>query len=205
GLNQQLVGRFSNADEFQDFVENILIRVIIELDLLGVAPANATAQASRTQHFWQLWEHLLSQLITPATLPLAPLALLDIQWELTFTHWKPFETGQAYYQRAVQQFGSTHLRSWLKVLTTVGNKTMLPYALPTVVELCKNHPQQVAALYPSGVANLFIERLFQHHMQAIKQRQDHQVSFMWILDTMVDFGSSTAYLVREDAVTFKSN
>ncbi|MDO7888140.1 hypothetical protein [Hymenobacter cheonanensis] len=203
GLNQQPVGRFSTADEFQNFVENILIRVIIELDLLGVAPANATAQASRTQHFWQLWEHLLSQLITPATLPLAPLALLDIQWELAFTHWKPFETGQTYYQRAVQQFGPTHLRSWLKVLTTVGDKTMLPQALPLVVEICKNHPEQLTALYYPGVASLFVERLFQHHMRAIKQRDDYLTSFLWVLDTMVDFGSSSAYLVREDVITFK--
>lgn len=141
---------------------------------------------------------------TPTTLPLAPLALLDIQWELTFIHWKPFETGQTYYQRAIQQFGPTHLRSWLKVLTTVGNKTMLPHALPTVVELCKNYPEQVAALYPSGVANLFVERAFQYHMRAVKQREDYLASFMWILDTMVDLGSSTAYLVREDAVTFKA-
>lgn len=205
GLNQQPVGRFSTADEFQDFVENLLTRVIIELDLLGAASANAAEQASRTRHFWQLWEHLLSLLTTPATLPLAPLALLDIQWELTFMHWKPFETGQTFYQRAVQQFGPTHLRSWLKVLTTVGNKTMLPHALPTVVLLCKNHPEQVAALYPSGVANLFVERVFQYHMRVVKQREDYLASFMWILDTMVDFGSSTAYLVREDAVTFKGN
>ncbi|RSK38776.1 hypothetical protein [Hymenobacter perfusus] len=205
GLNQQPVGRFSTADEFLDFVKNILTRVIIELDLLGSTSANATEQANRTQHFWQLWEHLLSLLITPATLPLAPLALLDIQWEPTFTHWQPFETGQTYYQRAVQQFGPTHLRSWLKVLATVGNKTMLPQALPSLVEICRNHPEQVAALYHAGVAGLFVERLFQYHMRAIQQRDYYLTSFMWVLDTMVNFGSSTAYLVREDAVTFKGN
>ena len=204
GLNQQPVDRFSTADEFQDFVKKILTSVIHELDSLVAAAANPVEQASNTQHFWQLWEYLRSQLTTPATLPLVPLAMLDIEWELTITHWKPFETGQTYYQRVVQQFGPTHLRSWLKVLATAGNKTMLPHALPAVVEICKNHPEQVAALYSSGVARLFVERLFQYHMRAIKQRSDYLTSFMWVLDTMVGLGSSTAYLVREDAVTFKN-
>lgn len=203
GLSQQPVGRFSTADEFQSFVEKILTSVIDELDSLVAASANTTEQASKTQHFWQLWEYLRTQLVTPATLPLVPLAMLDIKWKLTTTHWKPFETGQSYYQRVIQQFGPTHLRSWLKVLATAGNKTMLPHALPIVVEICQNHPEQLA--YHPGVASLFVERLFQYHMRAIKQRDDYLTSFMWVLDTMVDFGSSTAYLVREDAVTFKSN
>lgn len=205
GLNQQPAGRFSTRDEFQDFVEKILSHVINELDSFVATPTNATEHLSRTQHFWQLWEHLLSQLVTPATLPLVPIAMLDIPWKLKATHWQPLETGQSYYQRVIQQFGATHLLSWLKVLSTVGDKTMMPNALLTVVEMCKNHPEQLTTLYHPGVGSAFIERLFQRHMRSIKSQDDLLTSFMWVLDTMVDFGSSTAYLVREDAVTFKTS
>ena len=203
GLNQQPANHYAAGDDLKEFVIVILSQVINELDTLISAPADARG-AARTLHFWQLWEHLLSQLTTTATAPLVPLALLDISWKLTVSHWQPFERGQVYYQRAMQLFGATHLLSLLKVLSTVGDKTLLPDALLSVVATCQNHPDQLLALFQTGPATAFIERLFQHHMRRIRTSPELFNGFMWVLDKMVDFGSPTAYLVREDAVTFKN-
>jgi hypothetical protein len=203
GLNQQPATHYAAGDDMQEFVGAILAQVIRELDTLVAAPADARSTA-RTLHFWQLWEHLLAQLPTPATAPLVPLALLDIAWKPTATHWQPLDRGQAYYRRAMQQVGATHLHSLLKVLSTVGDKSLLPDALLVVVAICQNHPAQLLALFQTGPATAFIERLLQHHMRRIKTSPELFNGFMWLLDKMVDFGSPTAYLVREDAVTFKN-
>jgi hypothetical protein len=203
GLKQQPANHYAAGDDLQEFVITILSQVIKELDTLFITPADARS-AARTLHFWQLWVHLLSQLTTPATAPLVPLALLDIPWKLTATHWQPLERGQAYYQRAIQLFGATHLLSLLRVLSTVGDKSLLPNALLGVVTICQNHSDQLSALFQTGPATAFIERLLQHHMRRIRTSPELFNAFMWVLDKMVDFGSPTAYLVREDAVTFKN-
>ncbi|ATA92606.1 hypothetical protein CGC56_10825 [Capnocytophaga canimorsus] len=59
----------------------------------------------------------------------------------------------------------------------------------------------VALRYPS--AERLIKRLYYNHISIIKNDKKLIDDYVWILNRMVDFGSSEAYLFRENVITYK--
>lgn len=49
-----------------------------------------------------------------------------------------------------------------------------------------------------------IKRLFYNHISKIKNDKKLIDDYIWILNRMVDLGSSEAYLFRENVITYKS-
>lgn len=203
GLNQLPAREYGPGEDLYKFVRQILDNTINELDTLVANAVDSAAVAAPMLRFWELWEHLLAQMNAAGTLRLAPKALLDVAWRSTSTSWKPLEENRRYYPRAMQQLGALHLKSVLNVLTTIGDKTLLPGALTTIVEIAKANPVQRLALY-TGVAEKFSERLFHRHLRTIKSQKSLIADFIWLLTAMADAGLSSAYLLREDVITFRN-
>jgi hypothetical protein len=159
--------------------------------------------ADRTAHFWRLWAYLRERAVAPASRWLAPLVLLDVDWTAGFRHWPPLESGREEYLRALQQLGDTDLGAGLRVLVTAGSQALLPAALPIVVALLRTHTSLLHLLFAVEAEQL-AQRLFQQHLRAIKARPVLLEDLLWLLDSLVVAGSSIAYLLREDVITFKA-
>jgi hypothetical protein len=205
GLDQLPPQEHGPGEDIYRFVQRVLHRTILELTAMPDGPPDqlSAAETQLTRRFWQLWEYLLARLRTPATLRLAPEALLDIGWLPGRTDWVPLAFSHGYYRRAMQQLGPVQLRSVLHVLATAGDRTLLPGALATVVALAKAHPAQRLALY-TDQAVAFSQRLFHRHLRAIKAQPGLVADFIWLLSSMADAGLSAAYLLREDVITFRT-
>jgi hypothetical protein len=50
----------------------------------------------------------------------------------------------------------------------------------------------------------FIKALYLGHMATIKKNQRLVREFLYLLDTMVEAGNATAFLYREDVITYRS-
>jgi hypothetical protein len=203
GMDKVSAVRYGPGEDAYKFCRQVLTYTIVQLDQTLARSTDKEVDARLIQHFWLLWVHLLAQLTTPGRKRLASLVLLKIDWKESAKHWLPLETGRAHYQRAMRQLGGDQLEAVLHVLAAVGDKTLLPHALTTVVELLQAHPNQQAALVSDAALRL-IKRLYHRHMQTIKAQRRLVTEFIWLLSLMIDLGVSAAYMIREDVITFKS-
>ena|SRR5699024_9595053 len=102
----------------------------------------------------------------------------------------------------VKGLGKYKTTSILNVFSTVGEKTFLPESISWLVEIFQSDTSTtVALLYPS--AERMIKRLFYNHISKIKNDNALIDDYVWILNKMVDYGSSQAYLFRENVITYK--
>jgi len=103
----------------------------------------------------------------------------------------------------VMDLGKYKTTSILNVLSTVGEKTFLPESISWLVDIFKSEvATTVALLYPS--AERLIKRLYYNNISIIKNDRKLIDDYVWILNRMVDLGSSEAYLFRENVITYKN-
>ena len=103
----------------------------------------------------------------------------------------------------VKDLGKYTIISILNVFSTIGEKTFLPESINLLVEIFKSDATiTVALLSPS--AERMIKRLFYNHISKIKNDKSLIDDYVWILNQMVDFGSSEAYMFRENVIIYKS-
>jgi len=102
-----------------------------------------------------------------------------------------------------EYFGSKNLSSILAIFSTLGEKEFLPEGLLLLERLCKNNSDRVAD-FMSNDGKVLIKKLFSNHIGNIKERQDLVNSFLYILDVMIDMGSTEAYLIRENVFVYKT-
>lgn len=101
-----------------------------------------------------------------------------------------------------QELGAGNVTHILKLLSTVGDTVFLPDGLSWVVNICKKNSDQIIHITNYSGERL-IERLFQKHLGLIKSSSVLINDFIWLLDNMIDLGSSKAYLIREYVITYK--
>ncbi|SIT03663.1 hypothetical protein SAMN05421766_107147 [Zobellia uliginosa] len=155
-------------------------------------------------NFWNLWEHFFDKIKASGKQYFLATLFLDIKWKETATHWKPIENKKEFYKSMVESLGKHKPTSILNVLSTIGDKVLLPETISLLVEIFKSEEITTIALsYPS--AERMIKRLFYNHISNIKNNKTLIEDYVWILNRMVDLGSSEAYLFRENVITYKKN
>jgi hypothetical protein len=189
-------------DELNDFLPNLLEFLIYELDTLLVNLTDINEKKLLIDNFWSLWEYLIFKSKNGDSSIPHKILLLDIKWKESAMDWLPFEGKKGVYYGMIQEFGSKRAKSILNVFSTIGEKTFLPSGLSVLVEIFKSDEEQSLSL-ASKTAESFIKRLFYNHITEIKNNKQLINDFVWILNKMVDLGSSEAYLFRENLITYK--
>ena len=99
--------------------------------------------------------------------------------------------------------GRNNASSVINVFSTIGGKEFLPYGISWLTEIFKSNSVTSLALTTVS-AERMIKRLFYDHISKIKQDKALIGDYIWILNRMVDLGSSGAYLFRENVITYKN-
>ncbi len=194
--------RYRGERDDLKLVNNTLEWTIINFDKLIANSGDNSLNSRCITTFWELWNFLLERIQALNSKYFAKYLLLDVPWKHEATSWLPLDSAGDFYQRAIRYFGPIKLLSAINVLASIGDRTLLPDALTPVVAILKAAPSQHAALqYPS--ATRLVERLYHRHMVPIKERRLLLQDFIWLLDIMVDAGTSKAYLIRESVITYK--
>ena len=118
-------------------------------------------------------------------------------------HWLPLVGKKEFYHKIVIDLGINKTQSIINVFSTIGEKTFLPEGLSWLVEIYKKDENLITSLI-SLAAERLIKRLFYNHISEIKKNKQLINDFIWLLNKMVDLGSSEAYLFRENVITYKT-
>jgi hypothetical protein len=194
---------YRGRDDLFEFSSKIPEYVICKLDEIIANSTDEELNQKLIANFWALWQHFFDKIKASGKQYFLVSLFLDIKWKETATHWKPLENKRDFYQSMVMDLGKYKTTSILNVLSTVGEKTFLPESISWLVDIFKSEvATTVALLYPS--AERLIKRLYYNNISIIKNDRKLIDDYVWILNRMVDLGSSEAYLFRENVITYKN-
>ncbi|MBL7839210.1 MAG: ATP-binding protein [Cyclobacteriaceae bacterium] len=191
-------------DDLIEFVAMMLRLTVSKLDILIVDPKNKTVKTAMIDRFWKRWTYLFERVKdSKRTYFMSPL-FLDTGWKEEASDWPPLRIGKSFYYELIQEFGKNNTTRILNVFSTIGERAFLPEGLNTLVEIYKSHLVSRASLY-SDSANRLIERLFYNHISEIKANKKMIENFIWLLNEMIKLGSSKAYFIRENVITYRKS
>lgn len=192
-LDRVLVPSNKATYESIKYVADILEQIIIEQDTL------------QTESFWGLWEILEGQIRKDDRKRYVSYLLLSHQWWTSEAdNWKPLQNKSLVMRRLVTEFGQYDLKAVMRLLSGIGMEALMPHGLNwlRIVFEYIEHPK--SELTDSGVflySEKLIRRTYYKHLREIKRDHQLQQSFLFLLDMLVDVGSSLAFIVRERLIT----
>jgi hypothetical protein len=202
-IYQDEMSSYRGRDDLLEFASRITESVIYKLDNIIANSGDEDFNQKLIANFWTLWQHFFEKIKASNKQYFLATLLLDIKWKETATHWKPLENKRDFYHKMIKDLGKKKTTSILNVFSTVGEKTFLPESISWLVDIFKSDVSTtVALLYPS--AERMIKRLYYNHISIIKNDKTLIEDYVWILNRMVDLGSSEAYLFRENVITYKN-
>lgn len=185
-----------------EFSSKIPEYVIHQLDHIIANSTDEVLNKKLIDNFWSIWEYLFEKIRGSGKLFLTASLFLDIDWKKESSHWKVLENKKEFYHQMVKDLGITRTQSMLNLFSTAGEQTFLPEGISWLVDIFKANPKTTASLIAPS-AERMIERLFYNHISKIKSNKKLIEDYLWILNRMVDLGSSEAYLFRESVITYK--
>lgn len=213
-----LVNSLSNSTQNQRFDRNDLVEFIkttLEIFVLklydnGNLKIDQTQYAQQQANFWSLWEVLFNLISANTIHPLIPMLLLDIRyllWDFKGSpkenDWSVLNGQKEFYKRLFLEKGRSNSLSVINVFSTIGGKEFLPEGISWLAEVFKSDATTSMSLTTHS-AERMIKRLFYNHISIVKNDKSLIDDFIWILNRMVDLGSSDAYIFRENVITYKS-
>ena len=183
------------------FVYEIFDYTITRLDDVVVLGNESNINKYAVQ-FWELWRCLFERISLTDKNYFQKQLLLDTKWGLKSDNWKGFINKKSFYEEMIKSFGITNFVSLLNVFSTFGEKVFLPNGLTWIAKFLKEKPENLLLLN-SKSSKRFIQVLFNNHIAIIKNNQNLVSDFIFILNKMVEIGSSEAYLIRESVITYK--
>lgn len=187
-----------------EFSSKILEDVIYRLDNIIADSTDEVLNKKLIDNFWSLWEYLFDKIKDSGKLFFTKTLFLDVEWKKESSHWKVLENKKEFYHQMIKDLGATRTQSIVNLFSTAGEQIFLPEGISWLVDIYKADMAATASLISSS-AERMIERLFYNHISKIKKNKNLIEDFLWILNRMVDLGSSEAYLFRENVITYKYN
>jgi hypothetical protein len=197
-------------NELVEFTGTTLNYFVLKLYDNGNSNIEPNHFAQQLTNFWNLWDVLFNLIPTNSNHPLTKTLLLDIKYLLldskdypNETNWDALNGKKEFYKKALLERGKNLTSSAINVFSTIGGKEFLPDGISWLVEIFKSDINTSLSL-TSPSAERMIKRLFYNHISKIKNDKTLIDNYIWILNRMVDLGSSEAYLFRENVITYKN-
>lgn len=157
-----------------------------------IVAADQMQDGTGLQRLWKLFYQKIKETGFQAYLT---KLFLDLRWwKSGISHWKPIEGSEAFFQRAILDFGTKEFNSVLRLLSGIGSQTLLPQSLEQVNVIL---PQLQDDNWDIFEAEKLLQRLYYTYYQEIRQDNVLFSYFLALLDIMVSKDSSLAFFVRE--------
>lgn len=201
----------TRRNDLLECVKTTLDYLVLKLYDNGKSKMNPTLYAQQKNNFWKLWEVLFNLLPANENHPLKKKLLLNIRYLLWDSDWIPNENDwsvldgkKEFYKKMLLEKGKKEVSSAIHVFSTIGGKEFLPDGISWLKDIFDSDFEASACL-ASPSAERMIKRLFDNHISEIKKNKKLINDYLWILNRMVELGSSEAYFFRENVITYKSN
>ena len=192
----------TNRNDLFEFSSKILECVIYRLDNIIANSADEALNKELIDNFWSIWEYLFERIKRSGKLFFISTLFLDINWNTESSHWKALENKKEFFHQMVKDLGATRTQSLLNLFSTAGEQIFLPEGISWLVHIFKTDINATVSLIAPS-AERMIQRLFYNHISRIKRNKKLVEDYLWILNRMVDLGSSEAYLFRENVIIYK--
>ncbi|MDX1767143.1 MAG: hypothetical protein R3294_03760 [Arenibacter troitsensis] len=183
------------------FTQEVQDHMITMLDDIVVA-GNEDEIQKYASHFWQLWGHLFAMAKTNEKSYYANQLLLDNNWPIKGDMWPGFIDQKPLFKKIVAEYGAKNFSSIVNVYATFGERHFLPEGILDLVKFLEENPKNRMELMGRKGKTL-IEKLYRNHIHTIKTEQQLVGAFLYLLNLMVDQGSSEAYVMRENVIHYK--
>lgn len=189
---------------FYDFSFQVTKQVIVKMDHIIGGDSDFDVKRDLTVKFWSLWSHFFTCVKESGIAYFAQNLLLSIEWKDEAVDWEVLKGKKDLYKEMVEILGPNSPYSVVNVLSSVGDKEFLPDGLSWMLSIYRKYPNvSYHLILHQEIAERFIQRLFYNHITEIKKNKQLMNDYLWLLNLMVDFGSSDAYLFRENVITYK--
>ncbi len=213
----KLVCSLSGLTQPQGFVRSDLVNFVnTSLDYFvlmlfdsGNLKIDQTQYFQQQSNFWNLWDKLFVLIQKNDKHPLVQRLLLDVglllrDWEgkPRKSAWSVLNGKKDFYRKVLLEIGKNNTTSAINVFSTIGGEEFLPDGISWLTEIFKMNLSESMSLSSSS-AERMIKRLFYNDISKIKNNRILVDDYIWILNRMVDLGSSIAYMIRENVITYK--
>ncbi len=191
------------------FVQVILDGIMDQLDLLTEASVDEDAKSKLVDEFWVIWNALalIIQKKSESTQRyyFNNTALLDPsnKWSSDRRSFPALVNHSSQYETLARKFGTHNPAALLRTLSTIGAESLLPHGLEWLKTAVGDDVKKKAEMGYADAERL-ADLLYKYHILNIKAQPSRLQEFLWLLDVMIDKGSSKAYLIRENVITYKS-
>lgn len=197
-------------NDLLEFVGTTLDYFVLKLYDNGNLKIDQTQYLQQQTNFWSLWDILFNLIPVNGNKQLIQKLLLDIRYLLwdfngnpNENEWNVLNGKKEIYKKWFLEKGRSNASSVINVFSTIGGKAFLPEGISWLTEIFKSDTITSLSLTTDS-AERMIKRLFYNNISKIKSDKTLIDDYVWILDRMVDLGSSEAYLFRENVITYKS-
>lgn len=193
-LNQVLGENNKNLDHrAYEFVDKTIEQIIIDQEEL-----NSTV-------FWGLMETLEDQTQKSQDYQYVKYLFLSIPWwSSTADDWAPLKNKKFYYRDLIQNLGGHDIKSVVRLLSGIGTKTLLPDGLMWLESVLNSSTKYLQELNDSDTffyAERLILRAYNLHQKNIKSMPELRKSYLFLLDNLINIGSSLAFIIRERIIS----
>jgi len=172
-----------------EFVDKIIEQLIIEQEKLN------------SNIFWGLIGTLEEQTRKSQNYRYINYLFLSIPWwSSTADDWAPLKNKKFYYRDLIKNLGVHDIKSVMRLLSGIGTKVLLPEGIIWLENTLTNSPKRFQELNDSDTffySERLIQRVYNLHRNDVKSIPELRKSYLSLLDNLINFGSSLAFIIRE--------
>ena len=173
------------------FMDDCLKSIIIEQD----KREDSTA-------FWNIWDHIYDWQKRYFIFFTHKL-LLNIEWNDSAIDWKVIDGKAEFFMKVIDEFKNANSGVIIKLVSRIGFRELGMLVIPKVALLLENQ-EEIATIRISD-AELWIQRLFSFKRDEIISSPETLTQIIFILDIMVNAGSSKAFHIRDVFLSYSKN
>lgn len=156
-------------------------------------------------NFWTYWTHIFNFMNTSQNYDfIKEFLLYSPYWKSDSTSWKVMDNRQSLFLNHINSLDETDVDSLLRLLAGIGFEQLMPLGLKILNKHLKFEVKNIAEVN-FYYGEKLIQKVFKNQIRTIKEDNISFEEFLWFLNLMIDFGSSKAYLIRENIILYKDN
>ncbi|RZK27179.1 MAG: serine protease [Flavobacterium sp.] len=148
-----------------------------------------------TERFNALWTILEHQTYKCGRVPFVDYLLLNIDWVDTATTWDAIGADPTLYKRVINNLAEYEPISGIKLLAGISFDHLFPESIDLFLNLIEKSQNRTWLL--NYHAEKYIQRVFFRHGNDIISNKELRQKFLRILDSMIQTGSSVAFIIKE--------
>ncbi|RZJ76287.1 MAG: hypothetical protein EOO45_02860 [Flavobacterium sp.] len=160
----------------------------------------AVNDGSSTENFWELWDLMQKWMVEKNNGMLMPLFFMSIDWNETTKKWHVLEGRNLIYKDFILKYGFNKINETTKFLTGIAFFNFMPDSISWISHMLTS---QKAMEFDKEIGDKFIQKAFYSYGAQIKDDKGLLIDFIFILDFLITFGSTKAYMLKEDLIQFK--